>query len=126
MTEHPHATMYRDFMKAMEAGDYQAFADALDEDVEWWEVGASEPIRGKANLTARFQQEMREWEITGNVHDVLDSDDHLVALIEAVGKRGDRTFNYRTAEILHVNEEGKITQRWSFADDTQAVKAFFS
>jgi len=126
MTEHPHATMYRDFMKAMEAGDYQAFADALDEDVEWWEVGASEPIRGKGNLTARFQREMREWEITGNVHDVLATDDHLVALIEAVGKRGDRTFNYRTAEILHVNDEGKITQRWSFADDTQAVKAFFS
>jgi hypothetical protein len=39
--------------------------------------------------------------------------------------RGDDTFTYRTAEIMHV-EDGKATERWAFSDDTAAIVAFFS
>ncbi|MFQ5966677.1 MAG: nuclear transport factor 2 family protein [Acidimicrobiia bacterium] len=126
MGEHPHAQRYRRMADDMEKGNFQPFIDSLADDVEWWEVGGSQPIRGKENLLAHFEKQMGKWEITASVHDVLANDEHLVALTEAVGKKGDDIFNYKTVEIHHVDDEGKITHRWSFADDTQAVNDFFS
>ena len=39
---------------------------------------------------------------------------------------GDKDIRYRTAEVAHVNAEGKVTERWAFSDDTQAIKDFFA
>ncbi len=107
-------------------GDIDAIADLVVDDVEWWLVGASEPIRGRTNLLAQEADDLSRWSIDPSFHDVLVSNDHLVGLVEATAKRGDDIFTYRTVEIFHVNDEGKITHRWSFADDTQAVRDFFS
>jgi ketosteroid isomerase-like protein len=38
---------------------------------------------------------------------------------------GDQSLTYRTAEILHM-KDGKITERWAFSDDTEAINRFFS
>ena len=67
----------------------------------------------------------QDFEIEAEVHDVVANDDHTLALINATGKRGDQTLQYQTVEILHFRD-GKVTDRWSFANDTRAVREFFS
>ena len=49
---------------------------------------------------------------------------HAIGLIEVTAKRGDKTLTYRTAEVYHMRD-GKITERWTFSDDTEAIKRFF-
>jgi hypothetical protein len=124
MAEHPNATLVRDALAAFNRGEFEQFAALLADDVKWYAVGESEPIRGKAAITSSMGAGGRDFEIKADVHAVLANDDHVVALVNAVGTRGGATLNYRTAEILHMRD-GKITDRWSFADDTQAVTKFF-
>ena len=94
----------------------------LDDDIVWHEIGRAEPRRGKAELRALSDVDYR---ITGDVHDVLATDDHVVALVNATGTRDGRTLQYRTAEIFHVRD-GRITERWAFSDDTAAITEFFA
>jgi ketosteroid isomerase-like protein len=61
-----------------------------------------------------------------DLHDVVANDDHTIALMEVSIGTGGQSFSYRTAEIYHIDEDGKITERWAFSDDTQAINEFFS
>jgi ketosteroid isomerase-like protein len=125
MAEHPNAVLVRQAMESMSSGDTQGIADALSDDVEWHEIGRTEPIRGKAALAERFAGSSEDYQITAELHDVVANDDHAIALVEATGRRGGQTLNYRTAEIYHVRD-GKITARWAFSDDTARITEFFS
>lgn len=58
-----------------------------------------------------------------DLHDVVANDDHVVGLVTATVRVGDEAFTYRTAEIVHV-KDGKVTERWAFSDDTQAITDF--
>jgi ketosteroid isomerase-like protein len=125
MAEHPNATMVRKMMDDLNSGDMTGMADVLADDVVWHEIGNPEPIRGKEALAARFSgPSAPDFEIKGDLHDVVANDDHTIALVNATATMGGRTFNYRTAEILHVRD-GKITERWAFSDDTGAINEFF-
>ncbi len=126
MAEHPSATLVREGLNALNRGDIQAMADMLADDVEWHEIGRAEPIRGKAALaTAYSGPPVTDSDITAELHDVVANDDHAIALVNVTARRGDRTLDYRTAEIFHVRD-GKITARWAFSDDTAAITEFFA
>ncbi len=118
-----NADAIRGALEAMNAGDFEAAAAFIDDDVVWHYIGGAEPIRGKAAMVAMTGD--REFTITTKVHDVLVSDDHAVALVEATAIRGDRTLQYRTAEICHMRD-GKLVERWAFSDDTAAIVDFFA
>lgn len=125
MDEHPNAKLVRTMMDDLNSGDMQGMAAMLADDVVWHEIGRDEPVRGKEALAARFTgPSAPDYEITGELHDVVASDDHTIALVNATATRGGRTFNYRTAEIMHIRD-GKITERWAFSDDTEAINEFF-
>lgn len=49
----------------------------------------------------------------------------MIGLVEATVGTGDQSFRYRTAEIAHM-EDGKVTERWAFSDDTQRIIEFFA
>jgi ketosteroid isomerase-like protein len=104
----------------------QAAADSVTDEVEWHEIGRTEPIRGKAALAERFTSgEGSTWDITGEAHDVLANDEHAVALVNATARKDGQEFHYRTAEIVHMRD-GKIAARWAFSDDTDAINRFFA
>lgn len=124
MTEHPNATRYREMSAAMSEGDMSGLDASISDDVVWWEIGASEPVRGKQALMERMQW-FGDYTITAEVHDVVANDDHLIVLLSVNATKGDASLNYRTAEIHHVNSAGQITERWAFSDDTQAISDFF-
>ena len=125
MDEHPNVTAVREWGKRMEDGDFIGAADGLADDVEWHEIGRSEPTRGKAALQQRMQESMGDVEIRASTHDVVGNDEHVVQLVNVTATRGDRTFEYRTAEIYHMRD-GKITARWAFSDDTARILEFFA
>jgi len=123
MGDHPNAAMFRQAMVAFNAGDTDGFAAMLADDVVWHQIGGS-TLNGRDAVAASFAG-FADIDFTGELHDVVANDDHLIGLISAHVKAGDHEINYRTAEILHVSD-GKVTERWSFADDTQAVVEFFT
>ena len=125
MEEHPNASVVREALNAFNQGDFEQFAAMMADDINWYEVGASEPVRGKEAVFSSMGSGGQEFEIEAEVHDVVANDDHTLALINATGKRGDQTLHYQTVEILHFRD-GKVTDRWSFANDAQAVREFFS
>jgi ketosteroid isomerase-like protein len=126
MAEHPNATLVRQYLERQELSDIEALSEMLADDVEWHEIGRAEPIRGKAALADRYMGSGQpEWKITGGeVHDVIGGDDHTVALLSANAEWGDKTLSYRVAEIYHI-KDGKVTARWAFSDDTEAINNFF-
>ena len=125
MGEHPNVALVRRMIEAMNAGDMQASADALADDVEWHEIGRAEARHGKAALRDAMAAGAADYEIKVKLHDIVGGDDHTVALVEATATRGGRTLTYRTAEILHLRD-GKFVERWAFSDDTAAITAFFA
>jgi ketosteroid isomerase-like protein len=125
MAEHPNVALVRRMTDAMNAGDMQAAADALADDVEWHEIGLAEARHGKVALRNAMAGGSADYEITVRLHDVVGGDDHTVALTEATATRSGRTLTYRTAEIFHFRA-GKIVERWAFSDDTAAIIAFFA
>jgi uncharacterized protein len=123
-TEHPNAALVRQALEAFDRGDIQAMADLIADDVVWHQIGA-ETVRGKEALAASLPGGDVDWNITANVHDVVANDEHAIALVDATATRGDRTLEYRTAEIMHIRD-GKLTERWAFSDDTQRITDFFA
>jgi ketosteroid isomerase-like protein len=125
MDEHANVTKVRDWGRMMEEGDLAGAVDALDDDVEWHEIGRSEPTRGKAALQERMQASMGDFEIRGSAHDVVGNDEHVVQLVNVTATKPDgSSLDYRTAEIYHMRD-GKITARWAFSDDTARIMDFF-
>lgn len=125
MPEHPNVALVREMLDAFNTGNLRAAADFMADDVVWHEIGRTEPRRGKGALSAEQDESAGDYTITAQVHDILASDDHTIALVEASATRGGKTFNYRTAEIMHI-KGGKVVERWAFSDDTAAIAAFFA
>jgi ketosteroid isomerase-like protein len=125
MADHPNAAMMRAATEAMNTGNMQAMTDLIADDVVWYEIGRSEPIRGKQALAERMMAGSRDWEVAAELHDVVANDDHVIALVQAHATRNGKTLDYRTAEITHVRD-GKITARWAFSDDTARIVDFFA
>ena len=125
MPEHPNAVLLRQALEAFNRGDIQQFADLVADDVEWHQIGEPEVLHGKAALAASMPGEgAADFEITADVHDVVANDEHTIALVNATGRRGGQTLEYRTAEIMHFRD-GKVTERWAFSNDTEAIAKFF-
>jgi hypothetical protein len=124
--EHPNAAYVRRSLNSLNSGDVQSLVELLDDNVAWHEIGRAEPIRGKAALAERFMGfEGAGFNMKSELHDVVANDDHTIALVETTATRDGRSFTYRTAEIMHVRD-GKVTARWAFSDDTQAINDFFA
>ena len=85
MDEHPNATAYRHTADAFRAGDREALAALIHEDVVW-HIPGSGPLAGDIDgreALFRFFDRLRdvtEGTFTIEEHDVLGSDEHVVAL----------------------------------------------
>jgi ketosteroid isomerase-like protein len=123
MADHPNADLIRKAIEDMSAGEIEQLAAVFAENIEYHQIG--EPtIEGKAALVESMQG-FEDIDFGVEIHDVLANDDHTIALLEVTVNAGGETFNYRTAEIYHI-EDGKIAQRWAFSDNTGAITEFFA
>lgn len=123
MTDHPNAGLIREAISNMSEGEIEALAAVVAENIEYHQIGAP-AIEGRAALVESMEG-FGDMDFQLEVHDVLANDDHTVALLEVTVKAGDQEFGYRTAEIYHI-EDGQITERWAFSDDTAVIIDFFA
>ena len=123
--EHPNVTLCRRLTEAFNSGNVSAMSEDLADDIEWHEIGNPEPIRGKAALLERWQGMANSGgSFSTKEHATVGDDEHVVSLMETTVTMGDKSLNYRTAEIYHV-ADGKVTARWAFSDDTARINEFF-
>ena len=66
-------------------------------------------FRGKAAILEEVKKQNQEIKTTWHVHDVLVSDDHAVALLEAE-QEGQRQ---RIVHVLHLDDTGRIEEAWA-------------
>ena len=125
MDEHPNAKLIRAMID-----DPVNYEDAfVTDDVEWHFIGPIPPLHSKAELVARRMAggSGSQFEQTAaSTHDVIANDEHAIALLETTFRRktDGAMLSYRTAEIYHMRD-GKISARWAFSDDTDAINKFF-
>jgi ketosteroid isomerase-like protein len=126
MSAEENARVARELSDAFNSMDMERLDQLVADDVIWHEIGQAEPRRGKEALRAQAPGGGQvDYDIKGESHDILASEDHAIQLVNATATRGGKTFKYRTAEIYHIRD-GQIVERWAFSDDTQAIKDFFS
>jgi ketosteroid isomerase-like protein len=83
--------------------------------------------RGKEEVLAFFRRVIPGLESFNiEVHDVLASDAHAVALVRYDHRRDGRSFSQLGAEVCHFNQEGKVSAFWALIDDTAAFDEFFA
>ncbi len=125
MSRQENESVARQFTDAFATMDLARLDALMADDIVWHEIGSSEPRRGKAALRAAAPGGGADYEVTGKLHDIVASDDHAIALVEATATRGGKKLTYRTAEIYHIRN-GQVVERWAFSDDTAAITAFFA
>jgi len=124
MDEHPNAALFRKL--SQDPANVEDMLNALDDNVEWHEIGNPEPLRGREAVVKRWTSgDLESAQFDTKVHDVVANDDHTIALMENTVTPGDKSLSYRTAEIMHFCD-GKVTARWAFSDDTDRINKFFS
>ncbi len=124
MGDHPNVALFRKTMVAFNVGDTTGLATLLADDVVWHQIGGA-MVNGHEAVAEGILSGMTGVDFSGEVHDVVANDDHLVGLVNVHVKAGDQEISYRNAEIMQMSD-GKITERWAFSDDTQAITEFFS
>ncbi|TMD04544.1 MAG: nuclear transport factor 2 family protein [Chloroflexi bacterium] len=72
-------------------------------------------FRGKAAILDEVRKQNQEVKTTWHLHDVLVSDDHGVALLEAE-QEGRRR---RIVHILHLDDAGRIKESWAVFNPTE-------
>ncbi|HXR27275.1 MAG TPA: nuclear transport factor 2 family protein [Candidatus Baltobacteraceae bacterium] len=125
MARQENESVARQVQDAFEAMDMARLDALIADDIVWHEIGVAEPRRGKAALRAAAPGGGADYKVTAKLHDIVASDDHAIALVEATATRRGKSLTYRTAEIYHIRD-GRIVERWAFSDDTAAITAFFA
>jgi hypothetical protein len=72
-------------------------------------------FRGKAAILDEVRKQNQEVKTTWHLHDVLVSDDHGVALLEAE-QEGRRR---QIVHVLHLDDAGKIKESWAIFNPTE-------
>lgn len=123
MGDHPNVELMRTLLDAFNNGDEDQIRAHLADDVTWHMVGG-ETTQGVEALAAAMTSNGDDFAIEADVHDIVGNDEHVIALVSATATVGDQSFDYRTAEIVHM-KDGKVTERWAFSDDTEEIARFF-
>jgi len=115
----------RDAFDAFKRGDMKALSDAWTDDIVWHSRGSTKfggEFKGKEavmGVIAQYPQEFQD--IRLDIHDMLASDKHVVALVNSSSKRNGKTYEDQVTYVFHVNYQGKTTEAWLIGD-TELVK----
>jgi uncharacterized protein len=122
--EHPNALAYRRTADAFRAGDRDTLTELIDEDVVWHVPGSSSMAGDIHGREALFQFLDRLREVTDGTfvlkeHDVLGSDDHVVALSHMSAIHEGESVSIDVVSVFHF-KDGRQQERWFHPSDTAA------
>ena len=127
---HPNEELIRGGYEAFVRGDVNEVLSRFAEDITWHVPGRS-PIagdyRGHEEVMGFFGklQEMTGGTFGLDVHDVLASDDHVVALVRLTGERSGERHSSNAAHVWHVRD-GKATEFWGLSASPYEDDEFWS
>ena len=130
MADHPNATLLRKGYEAFGKGDMATLTDLFSEDVVWHFPGNNQLSGVHRGRDAVFAIFARTTQLSGgtfkiDVHDVVANDVHAVALTRATASRQGKQYDAMDTDVYHVSG-GKVTEFWSFAEDTKKADEFWS
>jgi ketosteroid isomerase-like protein len=132
MAEHPNVERMRMGYEAFAAGDLDTLRnERFAPDIVFHVTNSgslSGDYKGVDEVFGFFGKLMEETDGTFRleVHDLLANDEHTIGLVRTTATRKGKTLEQNAVHVFHVNAEGKITENWTFAEDTAAANEFFS
>jgi ketosteroid isomerase-like protein len=130
MTAQDDARTIREGYEAFGKGDIPAVVALFADDITWRVPGHS-PLAGEyvgAEAVLGFfgnLQERSGGSFRLEVHDLLASEAHVVALCTETAHRGDKSLNAQTVHVWHLRD-GKATEFWAVAYDAYAEDEFWA
>ncbi len=118
--EHPIAVRFRGAMEGLARGETVGLLALLSDEIEWWTVGAEEPIRGRDGVETLLAERTGS-NVVYEIHDLFANDEHLVALIHARVRHDGSDVRFSFAEVCHFDAAGLMTKRQAFAQNTDMV-----
>jgi ketosteroid isomerase-like protein len=122
-TERSGLALHRAYQRAFEERDRQALLELIAEDAQWHVFGDSAlagTVRGREEIWKKFLAPQWDTPRQLEIHDVLDSGEHVVALGEVSFAGADGEVRFKTVEVYH-HEDGVLTERWFFVDRRQEL-----
>jgi ketosteroid isomerase-like protein len=117
--------------EAFQAGNLDLLRDELfDENIVWHVPGRNQLAGDFRGIPAVLESFGRNFEETGGtfkveLHDVLGSDDHAVALATVSAERNGKSLKEPYAHVCHFRD-GKLSEAWILDFDQHAVDEFWS
>lgn len=112
--------------------DLDGIRDLFSPDVVWHFGGDSALSGDYKGIDEVFGLFGKMFEMTGgdmkqDVHDLLASDDHSVAITHMRASRPDgRTLDINQVAIYHSDDQNRVIEAWLLPEDAAAANAFFS
>jgi len=115
----------RQAFDAFGRGDKQTVGDTFTDKVVWHGRGSTKfgaTFQGKQATLANIMEYARTFQnIKQDIHDVLGTEQHIVALVTTSVSRNQKTYEDHEVFVFHVNDEGKTTEAW-IVNDTEQLK----
>ena len=129
---HPNEQLVRGEAAAWDAGDVEAIVAYYTAEAEI-HVSGTGPLAGDyhghdgiRDYVGKLSQVLGALEqLDLRVHDVVASDDHVVRLLQVVGRKGERRVEWCHIEIYHVRD-GKLDRVWNHMDPQHEVDALMA
>jgi ketosteroid isomerase-like protein len=128
MTEHPNAELWRRAQAAFSSRDFSALREFWSDDIVYHFPGKRRlagDYRGIQAVVAFFGELVATNVQITEVHDVLASDEHVVALVRGTVSRHDQEMSIDGANVYYVRD-GKITEAWLLSTNEAALDEFLS
>jgi uncharacterized protein len=129
-TEQTKVAMARKGYTAFNEGDLAGAMETIADGIVW-HVGGDNPLSGDytgkeavMEMLARFGQ-LTEGTYEADVHDILASEEHTVAVGTYTATRHGRTHSSRFVDIIHSTPTGHAKEFWRFNEDQAAEDQFF-
>ena len=130
MTEHPNAEFARKAYDAMAGGDVDYLQAHMHPDVIFHQGGRFPTAGTHVGRDAVFGHMMEfftmvDFSMKLDIHEILASDDHIVALIRVSLDYQGRHLEFDEAHVWHVRDD-LVTEMWAVPKDPYEVDEFFA
>ncbi len=90
--------------------DYAKLEERYADDILWHFTGGD--VRGRKNVIAYGKEQVERLGAKLEPHDVLVNDQHAIALLSYTAKGK----TYKLVHVSHIDDDGRLTEAWSFGD----------
>ena len=127
----PNEDLVRAASAAFARGDLAALQGQYLAESVVWHISGTGPLAGDHRGAAQVMQligtisQLSGGTVRTELHDVLASADHTVALVTVRAERAGKQLALNLVHVIHA-ENGKATEIWTHSSDPAAAAAFWS